>query len=108
MADASATVDGARMMALEAAWAADAGKDIARLSPMAKQFGCRAFREVTHMAQQVHGGIGFTLDYDIQLFYRRAKQLQMNWWDKRHLDELIAADILDRDLSRTISDPFTV
>ncbi len=108
MADASATVDGARMMALEAAWAADAGKDIARLSPMAKQFGCRAFREVTHMAQQVHGGIGFTLDYDIQLFYRRAKQLQLNWWDKSHLDELIAADILDRDLSRTISDPFTV
>lgn len=108
MADASATVDGARMMALEAAWAADAGKDIARLSPMAKQFGCRAFREVTHMAQQVHGGIGFTLDYDIQLFYRRAKQLQLNWWDKNHLDELIAADILDRDLPRTIPDPFTV
>lgn len=108
MADASATVDGARMMALEAAWASDAGKDIARLSPMAKQFGCRAFREVTHMAQQVHGGIGFTLDYDIQLFYRRAKQLQLNWWDKSYLDELIAADILDRDLPRTIPDPFTV
>ena len=108
MADASATVDGARMMVLEAAWAADEGKDIARLSPMAKQFACRAFREVTHMAQQVHGGIGFTLDYDIQLFYRRAKQLQLNWWDKSYLDELIAADILDRDLPRTIPDPFTV
>jgi alkylation response protein AidB-like acyl-CoA dehydrogenase len=60
------------------------------------------------MAQQVHGGIGFTLDYDIQLYYRRAKQLQINWWDKSHLEDLVAADILDRDLPRTIPDPFTV
>lgn len=108
MADASATVDGARMMVCEAAWARDAGKDIARLAPMAKLFACRAFREVTHMAQQVHGGIGFTLDYDIQLYYRRAKQLQLNWWDMRYLENLISADILDRDLPRTIPDPFTV
>ena len=75
---------------------------------MAKLFACKAFRDVTAMAQQVHGGIGFTLDYDIQLYYRRAKQLQMNWWDGRYLENLIAADILDSDLPRTIPDPFTV
>ncbi|AYH43731.1 acyl-CoA dehydrogenase family protein [Azoarcus sp. DN11] len=107
MADASAVVDGARMLVQEAAWAHAAGKDVKRLAPMAKLFACRAFREVTHMAQQVHGGIGFTLDYDIQLFYRRAKQLQMNWWDSRYLEGLIAADILDRDGGRTIPDPFS-
>lgn len=107
MADASAVVDGAKVLVQEAAWAHAAGKDIRRLAPMAKLFACKAFRDVTHMAQQVHGGIGFTLDYDIQLFYRRAKQLQMNWWDSRYLEDLIAADILDRDLERTIPDPFT-
>ena len=108
MADASAVVDGAKTLGLETAWAHAAGKDVKRLAAMAKLFACRAFREVTHMAQQVHGGIGFTLDYDIQLFYRRAKQLQMNWWDSSYLEELIAADILDRDGERTIPDPFTV
>jgi len=107
MADASAVVDGAKMLVQEAAWAHAAGKDVKRLAPMAKLFACRAFREVTHMAQQVHGGIGFTLDYDIQLFYRRAKQLQMNWWDSRYLEGLIAADILDREGERTIPDPFS-
>ena len=107
MADAAAVVDGAKVLVQEAAWAHSAGKDIRRLAPMAKLFACKAFREVTHMAQQVHGGIGFTLDYDIQLFYRRAKQLQMNWWDSRYLEELVAADILDRVGEHTIPDPFT-
>jgi len=59
------------------------------------------------MAQQVHGGIGFTLDYDIQLYYRRAKQLQLNWWDARHLEGLVAAAVLDS-AGRSIPDPFTV
>ena len=107
MADAAPVVEGAKTLVYEAAWAHATGRDIRRLAPMAKLFACKAFRDVTHMAQQVHGGIGFTLDYDIQLYYRRAKQLQLNWWDSRHLEELIAADVLDRGLPRTIPDPFS-
>ncbi|MFO1467735.1 MAG: acyl-CoA dehydrogenase family protein [Steroidobacteraceae bacterium] len=107
MADAAPVVEGAKVLVYEAAWAHSAGRDISRLAPMAKLFACNAFREVTHMAQQVHGGIGFTLDYDIQLYYRRAKQMQLNWWDSRFLEELVAADVLDRGLPRTIPDPFT-
>ncbi len=107
MADASTVVEGAKVLVLEAAWAHSEGKSIDRLAPMAKLFGGKAFRDVTAMAQQVHGGIGFTLDYDIQLFYRRAKQLQMNWWDSRYLEELIAIEILDGS-GRSIDDPFTV
>jgi hypothetical protein len=41
--------------------------------------------------------MGFTVDYDVQLYFRRAKQLQLSWWDARHLEELIAADVLDGD-----------
>ena len=50
---------------------------------MAKLFACKTFRDVTAMAQQVFGGVGFTLEYDIQLYFRRAKQLQISWWDDR-------------------------
>jgi alkylation response protein AidB-like acyl-CoA dehydrogenase len=46
------------------------------------------------MAQQVYGGMGFTLECDIQLYFRRAKQLQLSWWDSRYLEELVAADVL--------------
>ena len=68
---------------------------IDRLAPMAKLFACQTFRDVTAMAQQVFGGVGFTLEYDIQLYFRRAKQLQISWWDDRYLEELIAAAVLD-------------
>jgi alkylation response protein AidB-like acyl-CoA dehydrogenase len=62
---------------------------------MAKLFATQTFRDVTAMAQQVFGGVGFTVEYDIQLYFRRAKQLQISWWDSRHLEELVAAATLD-------------
>ncbi len=108
LADATTAVDGARTLMLEAAWAHATGRDCRRLALMAKLFACRTFREVTAVAQQIHGGLGFTLDCDIQLYYRRAKQLQLNWWDTGYLEELIAADILDRAGVRPIPDPFAV
>ncbi len=95
MADASTTVDGGKTLVYEAAWARANDKPIARLAPMAKLFACQTYRDVTAMAEQIHGGMGFTIEYDIQLYFRRAKQLQLSWWDSRYLEELIAADVLD-------------
>ena len=96
MADAVTKVDGAETLVWEAAWAKSMGRNIERLAPMAKLFACKTFRDVTAMAQQIFGGVGFTVDYDIQLYFRRAKQLQLSWWDDRYLEELVAADVLDR------------
>lgn len=95
MSDASAAVDGGTTLAYEAAWARASGKSIERLAPMTKLFACQTFREVTATAQQIYGGMGFTLECDIQLFFRRAKQLQLSWWDGRYLEELIARTVLD-------------
>jgi alkylation response protein AidB-like acyl-CoA dehydrogenase len=95
LSDAVTAVDGAETLVYEAAWAHAEGRSIERLAPMAKLFAGRTFRDVTAMAQQVFGGVGFTVEYDIQLFFRRAKQLQISWWDDRRLEELIASTILD-------------
>jgi alkylation response protein AidB-like acyl-CoA dehydrogenase len=95
LADAATAVDGAETLVYEAAWACANGRSIARLAPMSKLFACSTFRDVTAMAQQVFGGVGFTLEYDIQLYFRRAKQLQISWWDDRALEELVAATVLD-------------
>jgi alkylation response protein AidB-like acyl-CoA dehydrogenase len=99
LADASTTVEGGTILVYEAAWSDANGRDISRLAPMAKLFACRTFRDVTAMGQQVFGGIGFTVEADIQLYFRRAKQLQISWWDDRYLEELIATDRLDRAVS---------
>lgn len=106
MADCSATVEGARVLVHEAAWAHSQGTSVKRLAPMAKLYACNAFRDTTAKCEQIHGGYGFTLDYDIQLYYRRAKQQQLNWWDSRYLENRVAADVLDSESGRTIADPF--
>jgi alkylation response protein AidB-like acyl-CoA dehydrogenase len=95
MADAATAVDGATTLAWEAAWARTAGKPVSRLAPMAKLFACQTFRDVTATGQQIYGGMGFTVECDIQLYFRRAKQLQISWCDTRRLEELVAADVLD-------------
>jgi alkylation response protein AidB-like acyl-CoA dehydrogenase len=96
LADARTNLDGATTLTHEAASKRDAGldADAARLAPMAKLFACDTFRDVTAMCQQVWGGVGFTVEYDIQLYFRRAKQLQLSWYDPPHLEELIAREIL--------------
>ncbi|MGZ4691192.1 MAG: acyl-CoA dehydrogenase family protein [Acidimicrobiia bacterium] len=95
LADASTTVEGGTILVHEAAWARANDRPIDRLAPMAKLFACKTFRDVTAMAQQVFGGVGFTNEYDIQLYFRRAKQLQISWWDDRYLEELVAHATLD-------------
>jgi alkylation response protein AidB-like acyl-CoA dehydrogenase len=95
LADAVTTVDGGEILVYEAAWALANDRSIDRLAPMAKLFACKTFRDVTATAQQIFGGVGFTLEYEIQLYFRRAKQLQISWWDDRVLEELIAATVLD-------------
>ena len=95
LADRQAELDGARTLTHEAAWARSTGRSTARLAPMAKLFATRVLRELTATAQQIHGGNGFTLEYDVQLFFRRAKALQISWWPTRDLEELVAADVLD-------------
>jgi len=95
LADAATEIEGGSTLVYEAAWKRSVGQDIALHAPMAKLFMGQAFREVTAMCQQVWGGVGFTIEYDIQLYFRRAKQLQLSWYDDRYLAELVAAQELD-------------
>jgi alkylation response protein AidB-like acyl-CoA dehydrogenase len=95
LADASTTVEGAEILVHEAAWARANDRPIDLLAPMAKLFACQTFRDVTAMGHQVHGGMGFTVECDMQMYFRRAKELQVSWWNDRYLEELIAAQTLD-------------
>jgi len=94
LSDATTALDGAETLVWEAAWARSENRPVTRLAPMAKLFACQTFRDITAMSQQVFGGVGFTVEYDIQLYFRRAKELQLSWWDTRHLEELVADDVL--------------
>jgi alkylation response protein AidB-like acyl-CoA dehydrogenase len=95
LADASTRIDGGRVLAREAAWNRDRGRSIARFAPMAKLFCCETYRETTRLCAQIWGGVAFTIEYDQQMFFRRAKALQLSWWDTSYLEELVAASVLD-------------
>ena len=95
LADAVTALDGAEQLVHEAAWAGANGRPLTSLAPMAKLFACATFRDITAMAQQLFGGIGFTLDFDIQLYFRRAKQQQLMWANDRVLEDAVAAALLD-------------
>ncbi len=95
LADAATAIEGGATLVYEAAWSRSEGNPPSRLAPMAKLFMCRAYRDTTAFCQQVWGGVGFTIEYDIQLYFRRAKQLQLSWWDDRHLSDRVAAAVLD-------------
>ena len=73
-----------------AAWALDSGAEDAELAAsVAKSYVNDASRKVCGEAIQVHGGIGFTWEYDLHLYFKRAKALEPLYGDAEHHRELI-------------------
>lgn len=74
LADNATAVDGARLLAYQAAWARDAGlPTAASLARMSLLFASETAFKTTAESLHFHGGYGYTLEYDIQLYFRRAK-----------------------------------
>jgi alkylation response protein AidB-like acyl-CoA dehydrogenase len=90
-ADMVTDVDGARFIMYKAAWAVAEGEPDAALQVhMAKAWCSDATRRVVAHGQQIHGGIGFTKDYKIQLFFRRQKRSELLWGDGDYHREKVA------------------
>ena len=84
LADVATAVEGALLLVREAAWAADEGEaDATALARMAFLFAARAAQDTSAAALHVHGGYGFTLEYDVQLYLRRAKAWPLALGDPR-------------------------
>ncbi|HEY8173464.1 MAG TPA: acyl-CoA dehydrogenase family protein [Dehalococcoidia bacterium] len=90
-ADMVTDVDGARFIMYRAAWSVDQDEPDADMNVhMAKAWCSEATRRVVAHGQQIHGGIGFTKDYKIQLYFRRQKASELAWGDADHHRELVA------------------
>ena len=71
--DMMVQVENARSLTYYAAWTVDENVPEARQAvPMAKAYCSDMCKTVTSEAIQVHGGIGFTWEHDMHLFYRRG------------------------------------
>lgn len=90
-ADMVTDVDGSRFITYRAAWSVDQDEDDADMNVnMAKAWVSEATRRVVAHGQQIHGGIGFTKDYKIQLYFRRQKAAELAWGDSDYHREAVA------------------
>ena len=73
IADMHVAVEGARLLAYRAAWAASQGRATQSLFSAAKLFATEAAVRCTDMALQIHGGYGYMAEYPVERLYRDAR-----------------------------------
>ena len=78
-----------------AAWALDAGApDAALAASVAKAYVGDASRKVCGTSIQLHGGIGFTWEYDLHLYFKRAKHLEPLYGSAEEHRERVLQEVL--------------
>jgi alkylation response protein AidB-like acyl-CoA dehydrogenase len=95
-ADMLLLTESARSATLYAAWALTHDDPHASLAAsIAKAYCSDAYREVANRGVQLHGGIGFTWEHDLQLYYKRAKASETTFGDATFHRERIATMVVD-------------
>ncbi|KAA0219309.1 MAG: acyl-CoA dehydrogenase [Lautropia sp.] len=95
LADSAVALEQASALVRYSAWACASGHRSGRMASMAKLVAGRALRQATYAAMMTHGGYGFTEEFDIQLYFRRARQLEQLIEGPARLRERIAEDDAD-------------
>ena len=73
LADMKVRLETARLLVYHAAWLRLVGQPFSRAAAMAKLYASEAATFVTHRAIQIHGGYGYTEDYQVERYYRDAR-----------------------------------
>jgi alkylation response protein AidB-like acyl-CoA dehydrogenase len=96
LADMFLMTEGARSAVYYAAWAVSENDPSAKLAvSIAKAYCSDAAREVGNRGAQAHGGIGFTWEHNLQLYYKRAKASEVMFGDANYHREEIARKVVD-------------
>ena len=91
LSDMLLEVESARSATYYAAWTVDANaEDRSLATSMAKAYTSDAFRKAAGNGIQVHGGIGFTWEHDMHLYFKRAKSSEVTLGDATYHRELVA------------------
>ncbi|MFA7249724.1 MAG: acyl-CoA dehydrogenase family protein [Dehalococcoidia bacterium] len=96
LADAIMWCDGAQLLGYEALWAlanrGNAGLEVSQ----AKSFANDRLVPAVRIGQQIHGGIGFMMEFDIALYYRRVAAWSMRLGTSFEHRARIAAALIDQ------------
>jgi alkylation response protein AidB-like acyl-CoA dehydrogenase len=93
-ADMLVEIENAKSLTYYAAWAVDENVPEAPLAAsMAKAYVSDTFRRAAGTGIQLHGGIGFTWEHDLHLYFKRAKSSEFTFgdgtWHRERVAQLI-------------------
>jgi alkylation response protein AidB-like acyl-CoA dehydrogenase len=95
-ADMYLETESSRSAVYYAGWALEENApDAATAVSIAKMYASDAARTVGNRGIQIHGGMGFTWENDIHLYYRRAKACETAFGDATFHRERIASMVID-------------
>ena len=90
-ADMLVDVENGKSLTYYAAWTMDENAPEAPLAAsMAKAYVSDAYRKVSGAGIQLHGGIGFTWEHDLHLYFKRAKSSEFTFGDATYHREKVA------------------
>jgi alkylation response protein AidB-like acyl-CoA dehydrogenase len=95
-ADMYLETESSRSAVYYAGWALEENTpDAATAVSIAKMYASDAARTVGNRGIQIHGGMGFTWENDVHLYYRRAKASETSFGDATFHRERIASLVID-------------
>jgi alkylation response protein AidB-like acyl-CoA dehydrogenase len=92
-ANMATDVEGCRYVAYHAVWRISEGLEAQKEVSIAKAWVSDAYRRVCAIGHQSHGAIGFTKEYDLQLYTRRAKAQELAFGDSSYHREIVAQQL---------------
>ncbi|MDE0884952.1 MAG: acyl-CoA/acyl-ACP dehydrogenase [Myxococcota bacterium] len=98
LVNAMVEIDRARSLLYHAASCIDAASvEAEKASRMAKSAASDAGAFISDRSVQLHGGIGFTWESDVHIFFKRSLHGQVLWGDGIHHRKKLAEILIDRD-----------
>lgn len=73
IADAATEIEASRLMVYQAAWLKQEGRSFSTQAAMAKLFASETAERVARNAIQIHGGYGYSREFDVERIYRDAR-----------------------------------
>jgi alkylation response protein AidB-like acyl-CoA dehydrogenase len=94
LADMATELDAARLLVWRAAWMQDQKQRTTLESSVAKYFAARASMRACNNAIQIHGGYGYTREFDVERYLRDAKLAEIGEGTNEVQKMVIAREIL--------------
>jgi butyryl-CoA dehydrogenase len=96
LADMATELDAARLLTWKAAWAKDQGKRYTLEAAQAKLYASEMAQRVTNKALQIHGGYGYSREYDVERYFRDARITEI-YEGTSEVQKMVIADwVLDK------------